>query len=109
MGRRPGAAMKQFGNVLAAAGLALVLVACGRGDGPEVEPRPVLVAHPGGGAAAAVSAYAGEVRAREEAPLSFRAGGHLVRRHVDVGDHVKRGELLAELDHGDVRLQLQAA
>ena len=49
-------------------------------------PRPVLVVHPGGGAGAALSAFAGEIRAREESPLSFRVGGKLVRRLVDAGD-----------------------
>ena len=56
-----------------------------------------------------VTAYAGEIRAREESALSFRVGGNLVRREVDVGDEVKRGQLLAELDPGDLRLQAQAA
>ena len=76
---------------------------------PGPEPRPVLVAHPQGGAEAAISAYPGEVRAREESALSFRVGGKLVRRLVDVGDAVKRGQVLAVLDPGDLRLQAQAA
>ena len=89
--------------------LTTMLAACGNGD-PVVETaRPVLVAHPGGGADAALTAYAGEIRARQESPLSFRVGGNLVRRVVDVGAKVKRGELLAELDPGDLRLQSQAA
>jgi multidrug efflux system membrane fusion protein len=85
------------------------LGACGGNETPEDAPRPVLVAHPGGGAEAALSAFAGEVRAREESPLSFRVGGNLVRREVDVGDRVKRGDLLAVLDPGDFRLQAQTA
>ena len=50
---------------------------------------------PGGGAEAALSAYAGEVRAREESPLAFRVGGNLVRRNVDAGARVQKGEVLA--------------
>ena len=72
-------------------------------------PRPVLVVNPGGGAQAALSAYAGEVRAREESPLSFRVGGKLVRRHVDAGIRVKQGQVLAELDAADLGLQAQAS
>src|SRR6478752_3598986 len=53
-------------------------------------------------------AYAGEVRAREESQLGFRVGGKLVRRLVDVGDRVHAGELLAELDPGDLQLQASA-
>lgn len=87
----------------------LALSACG-GDAPAVEAaRPVLVTRPGGGAEAALTAYAGEIRAREESPLSFRVGGNLVRREVDVGDHVRKGDLLAVLDAGDLSAQARAA
>lgn len=87
----------------------LALAACARGPVPEDAPRPVLVAQPGHESTAEAVAYAGEVRAREESALSFRIGGNLVRRTVDVGARVTRGQLLAELDPGDQRLQAQAA
>ena len=85
------------------------LAACGGGETVEEAPRPVLVMRPGGGADAALTAFAGEIRARQESPLSFRVGGNLVRREVDIGDRVKRGDLLAVLDPGDFRLQAQSA
>ncbi|RZA37352.1 MAG: efflux RND transporter periplasmic adaptor subunit [Lysobacteraceae bacterium] len=71
--------------------------------------RPVLVVHPGGGAQAALSAYAGEIRAREESALSFRVGGNLVRRNVDAGTQVRQGQVLAVLDADDLSLQAQSA
>jgi multidrug efflux system membrane fusion protein len=86
----------------------LLLAACGHEAPPTQTARPVLVVHPDGGPDAAFTAYAGEIRAREESALAFRVGGNLVRREVDVGDEVKRGQLLAELDPGDLRLQAQA-
>ena len=86
----------------------LLLGACGHDAPPAEAARPVLVVHPEGGADSAFTAYAGEIRAREENALAFRVGGNLVRRAVDVGDQVKRGQLLAELDPGDLRLQAQA-
>jgi len=89
--------------------LTALLSACGRGETPQEAPRPVLVEHPAGGADAALVAYAGEIRAREESPLAFRIGGNLVRRHVDAGAAVRAGQVLAELDPGDQRLQAQAA
>lgn len=85
------------------------LSACGGGDKPAEAPRPALVVTPGGGAEAALSAYAGEIRAREESALSFRVGGNLIRRNVDTGAQVRRGEVLALLDPGDLSLQAQAA
>lgn len=92
--------------------LSILVVLALSGCGPDAaapEPaRPVLVAQPQP-AADAVEAFAGEVRAREESALAFRVGGNLVRRVVDVGDRVRRGQVLAELDPGDLRLQAQAA
>lgn len=85
------------------------LSACGSKDSPDDSPRPALVVTPGGGAEAALSAYAGEIRAREESALSFRVGGNLIRRNVDTGAQVRRGEVLAVLDPGDLSLQAQAA
>ena len=86
----------------------LLLGACGHEAPAPETARPVLVVHPDGGPDAAFTAYAGEIRAREESALAFRVGGNLMRRDVDVGDQVKRGQLLAELDPGDLRLQAQA-
>ncbi len=91
--------------------LAVALGACGNGEKVPQPSRPVLVSRADastGHGADGLSAYAGEIRAREEAALSFRVGGKLVRRLVDVGDRVRQGDLLAELDSGDLRLQVEA-
>jgi len=49
------------------------------------------------------------VRARQESPLSFRVGGNLVKRDVDAGQRVKKGDVLAELDVADFALQARAS
>jgi membrane fusion protein, multidrug efflux system len=96
------------------AGLILVvvaLVACGNDGDAAQPPRPVLVVRADaatGPAVEGLSAYAGEIRAREETVLSFRVGGNLTRRLVDIGDRVRRGDLLAELDPGDLQLQVES-
>lgn len=93
-----------------AGGLALALLAaCGKPETAPVQPLPVLVVHPSGSDGTAVAAYPGEVHAREEAALSFRVGGNLLRRHVDAGQRVKKGQVLAELDVADYALQARAA
>ena len=90
----------------------LVMVALAAGCGSDevaVETvRPVLVTHPTS-AADAQASFAGDIRAREESPLSFRVGGKIVEHHVDVGDHVRRGELLATLDAADLQARARAA
>ncbi|WP_024891437.1 efflux RND transporter periplasmic adaptor subunit [Luteimonas huabeiensis] len=88
---------------------ALFTSACGRDEAAPEAARPVLVDAAPAGAAAAALALPGEIRAREESPLSFRVGGQLIRRHVDAGAEVRRGQVLAELDSGDLRLQVQSA
>lgn len=92
-----------------ATALTMLLAACGKPEAQVETARPVLVVRPSGGAQAAFSAYAGEIRAREESALSFRIGGSLVKRLVDAGDRVRGGQLLAELDPGDAGLQVAAA
>ena len=97
----------------AAPALAFVALCAGlagcAGDDPAPDPgRPAMVVQPGAGTAA-ISAFAGEVRARHEPALGFRIPGKITRRMVDVGDAVEAGQPLAELDAADVGLQLEAA
>lgn len=89
--------------------LVLLAAACGKQEEPPVTGVPVLVVRPDDGATAGWSAFAGEIRAREESPLAFRVGGKITRRQVDVGARVNRGDVLAEIDPGDLSLQAQAA
>lgn len=53
--------------------------------------------------------YHGEVHARYETALSFRTGGKIARRAVNLGDTVQAGQLLASLDAADARLAAAAA
>lgn len=69
--------------------------------------RPVKVFRIEDTATVGVMSFAGEVRARIETPLSFRVGGKLLERKVDVGDPVRKGQLLAMLDGNDYRLAVQ--
>ena len=98
-----------FGRGLRAVAITALLAACSSESTAPPPPRPVLVEPVGTATAGAGSAYAGVIRAREESLLAFRIGGSLVRRHVDAGQTVERGQLLAELDPGDQRQGVEAA
>jgi len=94
--------------IVALAGLT-VLAACSK---TETAPDPVravrtLTISPqtAGGA----YEYAGEVKSRTESRLSFRVGGKMLKRAVDLGDTVKPGQVLAQLDPQDLRLGQDAA
>lgn len=51
----------------------------------------------------------GTIEPRAEASLGFQIAGKLISRAVDVGDTVKRGDILARLDDQDQRNALVAA
>jgi len=53
--------------------------------------------------------FAAEVRARTESRLSFRVAGKLVSRPAEVGQRVRIGQLLAQLDPADLKLGQDAA
>ena len=53
--------------------------------------------------------YAAEVRARTESRLGFRVGGKLLSRSANLGDAVRAGQVLAQLDPGDLKLSQEAA
>ena len=88
---------------------AALLSACTR-PAPPPEPvravRTMVVAAEGAGGSLD---YAADVRARTESRLSFRVGGTMVRRMVDVGARVKAGDVLAQLDPQDLQLAQAAA
>jgi RND family efflux transporter MFP subunit len=88
---------------------ALLLSACGK-PAPAPEPiravRTMTIAQASAGGA---HEFAAEVRARTESRLGFRVGGKLLSRHAEVGQRVKAGQVLAQIDAGDLRLGQEAA
>jgi len=71
--------------------------------------RPVQIERVHYTARTAAREFVGVVRARHEPDLGFRVGGKILRRHVNVGDGVHAGQVLAELDGDDLRLQVASA
>ena len=51
----------------------------------------------------------GEIHAHDEMILSFRTGGRIVTRSVDIGDRVNAGQLLATLENTTSQNQLDGA
>jgi multidrug efflux system membrane fusion protein len=98
---QPGAALAS-----ALVGL-LFLPACTPQDlvAPEA-PRPVRTLVAGATNSSTTSAYSGEVRARYENSHSFRTSGKVLARLVEVGSHVKAGQVLMRLDTAQETLQI---
>ncbi len=89
--------------------LLMGLVACSPAPAPQEPVRAVKVMRVGQSALSSQASYAGEVKARVETRLGFRVGGKLVARHVELGQQVRVGQLLAEIDPQDYRLSVDAA
>lgn len=51
----------------------------------------------------------GEISARVTTDLSFRGSGRITERNVDVGDHVRPGQVLARIDPEEQKADLQVA
>jgi membrane fusion protein (multidrug efflux system) len=66
----------------------------------------VSIALPAGSKAAAGVALPAEVRPYVEAPIYARANGYLKKWLVDIGDHVKEGQVLAEIDTPELDQEL---
>ena len=87
----------------------VMLVGCSKAP-PEQEPiRAVKVLTVGATAASFDLEFSGEVRARVESTLGFRVGGKLVARQAELGQRVKAGQLLAQIDPQDYRVAADAA
>lgn len=87
----------------------VLLGACSR-PAPSAEPvravRSMMIAT---GPSQGQQEYAAEVRARTETRLAFRVGGKLVQRQAELGQAVRTGQVLAQLDPVDLRLGQDAA
>jgi len=89
--------------------LLMGLVACSPAPAPQEPVRAVKVLQVSQFGLTREASFAGEVKARVEARLGFRVGGKLVARHVELGQKVRAGQLLAEIDAQDYRLSVDAA
>ena len=88
---------------------AVTLAACGKKEAPaEYLPRVFVQEVKPANYAAAVT-LTGDVQARVQTDLSFRVGGKIISRSVDVGDHVKANQVLARLDPKDLQNNVDSA
>jgi multidrug efflux system membrane fusion protein len=88
---------------------AMLLVACSKPAPTEAPIRAVKVITVGVDRMQSGTEFSGEVRPRVESRLGFRVGGKIVRRQAELGQRVKAGEVLAQLDPQDYKLAASAA
>lgn len=94
-----------IGLVLTAA----LLAGCSRPEPPPEPVRAVKVLTVGVSSFQSGHEFSGEVRPRVESRLGFRVAGKIIRRQAELGQQVKAGAVLAQLDPQDYRLAADAA
>ncbi len=76
---------------------------------PDSNTPTVAVVVPQPGKAAAEASLPAEIKPWIEAPIHARASGFLKRRFVDIGDRVKAGRVLAEIDTPELDEEVERA
>src|SRR4029079_19258312 len=88
--------------------IAATLAACSPAAPPEEPIRAVRTVTLASATVGGTHEYAAEVRARTESRLGFRVAGKLLSRSANLGDAVRAGQSLAQLDPGDMKLGQEA-
>jgi RND family efflux transporter MFP subunit len=96
-------------RVILASCVAGLLAACSQEQPGEPEIRPVRVVTVEKKKGGDTISLAGTVESQVQVDLSFRIGGRMVQRAINVGDAVKAGQLIARLDPTDEENALRAA
>lgn len=87
-----------------------LLPGCGDNQGNTTDPvRTVRYVVVGSAQTLPALERTGETHAHDETILSFRTGGRIVTRSVDIGDRVNAGQLLATLENTTSQNQLDGA
>lgn len=109
MNHRQASVSQRSLTLLIATLLGTGLVACSKPPAAEEPIRAVrtLVLQDAGGLID--REFSAEIRARTESKLSFRVGGKITQRAVELGQTVRAGQVLAQLDTTDLRLNTDAA
>lgn len=97
-------------TVFAASALAAALLSgCSTEAAPSAPVQPVLVITVKRQAVSDARSVPGVVSARYATEIAFQAGGRIGKRLVEVGQVVRRGQTLLQLDASDYALALSAA
>lgn len=72
-------------------------------------PRPALVMIASDAATNESMILVGEIKSRYESNQGFRINGKIIERKVELGQQVKKGQLLARIDPNDTQLNLLAS
>jgi RND family efflux transporter MFP subunit len=88
----------------------LFLAACEANTAPApTSERPVQIQRVSFASRERAHEFVGVVRARYETDLGFRVAGKVVSRLVNIGDRIRAGDIVAQVDPEDFRLQVESS
>ena len=100
--------MKKSFYIVSLLMMAMGMVSCGQKKAAE-DDRPIVdVAEVKDINSGELTTFTGKTKAAEEANLSFRVSGQILRILVNEGDRVSKGQVVAEMDSRDYQVQLAA-
>ena len=106
--RRPSSLLSRFGqssHILLLV-FSILLTACDDKEVAQEVVQPVWAMKTGDVSAILETNFPGRAKAENEVNLSFRIFGPLITRPVDVGDEVKMGDVVAQIDPQDFEVRL---
>ncbi|MBR9997334.1 MAG: efflux RND transporter periplasmic adaptor subunit [Cyclobacteriaceae bacterium] len=89
--------------------ITLLMSGCGGREDTEEAIRPVFYQEIGKTSIRLTQSFSGVSQAGSEAKLSFRVGGTIEKLDVELGDTVRKGNLIARLDPADYRINYNKA
>ncbi len=90
--------------------VAMLIIGCGKDVIEEKQViRPVRYEQVFTTGGSRVRTFSGITQAGMESKISFKVPGNVINVNVKVGDRVERGDLIAEIDQSNYRLQMQEA
>ena len=107
--RPEGAVPMRKLHIFTAVLIAATLAACHKTPPPTAQVRPVRAITVEQGADGETVSLTGQVRAKDQVSLAFRLEGRMIKRLVDVGDVLKAGEMVAQLDPQNQQNALRTA
>ncbi len=96
-------------QIMTAVLIAAALAGCDKKPPPAAQARPVRTVTVERGAEGETVSLTGQVRAKDQVSLAFRLDGRMIERPVNVGDVLKAGEIVAQLDPQNQQNALRTA
>ena len=89
--------------------LLVIFTTCGDEEQIEEKIRPVRYMEVTTGGSGSMRVFTGTAKTGIESKLSFKVGGTIKKIHVNVGDFVNKGSVIAEIDDTDYKIKVKEA